>query len=239
MNVPRIPIHVPAPRPPLPLPPSRYEFHDPGTLGRQDLAAYGGDFAPETIFAAYRRGIFPWPHEGAEYLWFSPNPRAIIPIGELHVSHSLARTVRGGRFRVTLDAAFESVMRGCAERGAEGTWITPALIRGYVALHEAGHAHSFEVWTPDGRLAGGLYGVGAGSMFGAESMFHRVTSASKVAMAAMMQHAQRIGLTLIDVQVLTPHTERMGAIEVSRKQYLALLAEALERRVDWYEGAEP
>lgn len=204
-------------------------------LGPQDVAGYGGDFAPETVLAAYRRGIFPWPHPGEEYLWFSPDPRAIIPIGGLHVSRRLARTIRSGRFRVTLDAAFEAVMQACAERGDEGTWITPSLILGYTALHRAGHAHSFEVWNEGGVLVGGLYGVAVGGMFGAESMFHHATDASKVAMVALMQHAARIGLSLVDVQVLTPHTASMGAIEIPRAEYLARLAIAVNTKANWYE----
>jgi leucyl/phenylalanyl-tRNA--protein transferase len=192
----------------------------------------GGDFEPATIVAAYRAGIFPWPHDEIEHAWFSPDPRAIIPVGGLHIARRLARTVRSGHFRVTLDAAFEHVMIACAVR-TDGTWITPALIDGYTRLHQFGWAHSFEAWAADGSLAGGLYGVGVGGMFGAESMFHHATDASKVAMVAMMQHAERIGLQLIDIQVLTPHTESMGAVEISRAEYLERLGRALEAEVDW------
>lgn len=218
---------------PQPLAPPRFGFPDARLADRQGLVGYGADFAPETVISAYVRGIFPWPHPDAEELWFSPDPRAIIPIGGLQVSRRLGRTIHSGRFRVSLDRAFEAVMRGCAERGDEGTWITERLIRGYVELHRLGWAHSFEVWTQEGELAGGLYGVAVGSMYGAESMFHRVTDASKVAMVAMMEHAERIGLTLIDVQVLTEHTERMGAVEISRDEYLRRLWDALGRDVDW------
>ncbi len=194
----------------------------------------GADFAPSTIVAAYRRGIFPWPHEDAEFLWFSPDPRAIIPLDGLHVSTRLGRTVRSGRFRVTVDAAFETVMRECAERPGEGTWITSDLVRGYVELNRLGWAHSFEVWDGDGALAGGLYGVGVGAMFGAESMFHRVRDASKVAMVAMVQHARAIGVELIDIQVLTPHTRAMGGVEIPRRDYLEYLGAALDRRAVWF-----
>jgi len=219
--------------PPQRLPPPRFDFPDARLADRQGLVGYGADFAPETVISAYVRGIFPWPHPDAEALWFSPDPRAVIPVGGLHVSRRLARTIRSGRFRVSLDWAFEAVMRGCAERPGEGTWITERLIRGYVELHRLGWAHSFEVWTQEGELAGGLYGVAVGSMYGAESMFHRVTDASKVAMVAMMEHAERIGLTLVDVQVLTDHTARMGAIEIPRDEYLRRLWDALGRDVDW------
>ncbi len=226
-----VPLEVFTRVPPQPLPPARYDFPEPGRSDSQGLVGYGGDFAPETVIAAYVRGIFPWPHPEAEMLWFSPDPRAVIPVGGLHVSRRLARTVRSGRFRVTLDAAFERVMEGCAAR-PEGTWITPRLVRGYVRLHQLGWAHSFETWL-DGELAGGLYGVAVGSMFGAESMFHRATDASKVAMVAMMEHASRIGLTLIDIQVLTEHTASMGAVEIPREEYLRQLREAVATRVDW------
>lgn len=218
--------------PPQRLPPPRFDFPDARLADANGLVGYGADFAPETIISAYVRGIFPWPHEDAEMLWFSPDPRGVLPVGGLHISRRLQRTIRSGKFRVTLDAAFERVMLGCADR-SEGTWISPRLIRGYVELHELGWAHSFDVWTQDGELAGGLYGVAVGSMFGAESMFHRVTDASKVAMVAMMEHAARIGVTLIDIQVLTEHTEWMGGIEIPRDEYLRRLREALGGEVDW------
>jgi leucyl/phenylalanyl-tRNA--protein transferase len=182
--------------------------------------------------AAYRAGAFPWPHPSAELLWFSPDPRAVIEIDGLHVSRRLARTIGGGRFRTTVDAAFPAVMRACADR-PEGTWITPRLYRGYVALHEAGWAHSFETWTAEGTLAGGIYGVGVGAMFGAESMFHRADDASKVAMVAMMQHLRAIGVHFVDIQVLTPHTQRMGGVEIPRADYLRRLALALQSEARW------
>jgi leucyl/phenylalanyl-tRNA--protein transferase len=225
-------IHTPGPQ--LPLPPCAYTFPDPRKAPADGFVAQGGDFEPATIIAAYRRGMFPWPHPDVELLWFSPHPRAVIPADGLHISRRLARTVRSGRFRVTLDAAFEEVIRACAARD-EGTWITRRIIDGYTRLHAAGRAHSFEVWEGD-ALAGGLYGVAVGSLFGAESMFHRATDASKVAMVAMAEHAQRIGVTLIDVQVLTEHTARMGAVEISRDDYLARLARAVRTRVDWGGG---
>jgi leucyl/phenylalanyl-tRNA--protein transferase len=182
----------------------------------------GADFEPATIVSAYRAGYFPWPQPEAEHLWFSPDPRAIIPLGGLHISRRLARTIASGRFRATIDAAFERVILACTDR-AEGTWITEGIIDGYIRLHELGWAHSFETWTADGRLAGGLYGLRVGGLFGAESMFHHVTDASKVAMAAMMSWAEATGIRLVDVQVLTEHTARMGAVEISREEYLARL----------------
>ncbi len=208
-----------------PLPPCRFAFPDPRRADSTGLVATGGDFAPETIVEAYRHGIFPWPHPGEEYLWFSPDPRAVIPIGGLHVSRRLARTLRAGRFRATMDAAFPAVIAACADR-PEGTWITPAIIAAYCRLYELGWAHSFETWTAEGSLAGGLYGVAVGALFGAESMFHRTPDASKVAMVAMMEEAERTGMQLVDVQLLTPHLAAMGAIEIPRADYLARVSKA-------------
>lgn len=169
---------------------------------------------------AYRAGLFPWPHPQEDLLWFSPDPRAIIPIGGLHVSRRLERTIRQGKFRVTVDQALRAVMDACAVRD-EGTWITPRYREAYLRLHELGWVHSFEVWAGDEEeLAAGLYGLAVGGLFGAESMFHRVTDASKVAMAAMMAHLEGRGFELVDVQLLTPHLASMGAVEVSRDEYL-------------------
>ena len=211
---------------PQSLPPCPYTFPNPARGPGDGPLAEGGDFEPATIIEAYRRGIFPWPHGRNELLWFSPDPRAVIPIGGLRVSTRLARTLRQGRFRVTMDTAFQEVVAGCAQR-EEGTWITPNYARGYTRLHELGWAHSFEVRTAEGELAGGLYGIRVGRMFGAESMFHRVSDASKMAMVAMMQWAEAEGITLVDVQVISPHTASMGAVEISRAEYLERLGEAV------------
>ncbi len=232
---PAVPVEVHGKGPPRPLEPCRYAFPDPRGAPPEGLMAAGGDFEPGTVVAAYRRGTFPWPHEVQEYLWFSPDPRAILPPENLHVSRRLARTLRQGRFRVTLDAAFAEVIAGCAVRD-EGTWITPTLMDGYIRLHGLGWAHSFEVWTQEGELAGGLYGVAVGGMFGAESMFYRVRDASKVAVVAMVQHCQRVGVSLIDLQVLTAHTASLGAVEVSRDEYLARLAGAIDEPVVFAQG---
>ncbi len=222
---------VPVPRL---LPPCPYEFPDPRKATTSEtIVAHGGDFQPSTVLAAYRMGMFPWPHDDAEYVWFSPEPRAILPLDGLRISRRLGRTIRSGRFHATVDVAFEQVMRECAVRPDDGTWITPALIDGYTALHVAGHAHSVEVWNEQGGLAGGLYGVAAGAMFGAESMFHHESDASKVAMVALVQLALELGIELIDVQVLTDHTGRMGVVEISRREYLKRLDAALGREAGW------
>lgn len=237
MNGAAIRIEVYTASPPVPLEPCPYLFPDPGEADAHGLVAVGGDFEPATIVAAYTAGAFPWPSQEEELLWFSPDPRAVIECDGLHVSRRLARTIRTGRFRATVDLAFPKVMAACAVRPGEGTWITPDLFRAYVRLHELGWAHSVEIWDAEGRLAGGLYGLGVGAMFGAESMFHHVRDASKAAMVALMQHARAIGLQFIDIQVSTEHTQSMGAIEISRRAYLRRLAAALKAPpASWYQG---
>ena len=230
MQVPRIPIDIRTPGPPQPLPVSPYLWPKHDDMPPDGPVAMGGDFEPSSIVSAYRAGIFPWPHSQQELLWFSPDPRAILPLDGLYVSQRLARTLRQGRFRVTMDAAFPYVVAGCANR-PEGTWITPAILRAYTRLAQLGWAHSFETWNADGQLAGGLYGVQVGRMFGAESMFHRETDASKVAMAALVQWAADSGVELIDIQALTDHTQRMGGIEISRAEYMLRLQAALAPRL--------
>ncbi len=234
MNGPLIGVKSHTRGPAQPLPQSRYRFPDPANFPAEGLIAAGGDFAPATVIEAYRTGIFPWPHPSAELLWFSPDPRAILEPGGVHISRRLARTLRQGRFHATVDAAFEQVIRACADRpDDEGTWITDRLVRGYLELHDLGWAHSIETWTADGELAGGLYGIAVGAMFGAESMFHRVTDGSKAAMVAMALHADAIGVQFIDIQVLTPHTASMGGIEIPRAAYLARLRDALAVEARW------
>ena len=224
---------------PQPLPPCPFAFPPAGRAGREGLVGTGGDFAPSTIIAAYSKGIFPWPHPEKEDLWFSPDPRAVIELDGLHISRRLARTIAQGRFRVTMNAAFDEVVASCAAREDEGTWITPAYREGYSALHRLGWAHSFEVWAPDGSLTGGLYGVAIGGLFGAESMFHRVTDASKIAMVAMMQRANDVGARLVDVQVITAHTRRMGAVEIARREYLRRVARERRRELLWSAKGTP
>jgi leucyl/phenylalanyl-tRNA--protein transferase len=186
---------------------------------------------PEGVELAYRHGIFPMADEqSGEVLWFRPDPRAIIPLDGLHVSRSLARTIRRALFEVRVDTDFAGVMRGCADR-PEGSWISERFIEVYGALHRAGKAHSVEVWR-EGRLAGGAYGVALGGAFMAESMFHRVTDASKVALAALVERLRERRFTLLDVQYVTPHLESLGAVEITRREYERRLegALALSRR---------
>ena len=218
---------------PAPLPACRFRFPDPRRTGADGLVATGGDLEPSTLIAAYRRGIFPWPAEGIDLLWWSPDPRAVIPIGGLHVSRRLRRTLRQRRFRVTIDADFGGVIAACADRSEAETWITPALRAAYERLHALGWAHSVEVSTPGGTLAGGLYGVAVGGLFAAESMFHRVTDASKVALVALVQQCRASGVDLLDVQMLSAHLASMGAVTVGREAYLRRLAEVIDRSVNF------
>jgi leucyl/phenylalanyl-tRNA--protein transferase len=181
---------------------------------------------PEGIELAYRHGIFPMADErSCEVLWFRPDPRAVIPLDGFHVSRSLARTLRRGRFEVRVDTAFETVMRGCADR-PEGSWISERFVEVYGALHRAGKAHSVEAWR-DRRLVGGVYGLALGGAFMAESMFHRETDASKVALAALVGRLSERGFTVLDVQYMTPHLESLGAVEITRREYERRLERAL------------
>jgi len=206
-------------------PPSRYEMPDPAHAPAHGLIAIGGDLAPGTILAAYRRGIFPWPDQNARLLWWSPDPRAILPLDGFHESRSLRRTRRRDRFRVTWNEAFAAVVRGCSER-REGTWITSDMAAAYNELHALGWAHSVEVWCGP-ELAGGVYGVAIGGLFAAESMFHRPRDASKVALAALVGELATAGFSLLDVQFRTPHLASLGAVEIPRAEYLRRLRSAL------------
>jgi leucyl/phenylalanyl-tRNA--protein transferase len=197
----------------------------PDLADETGLVAMGGDLRPERLLLAYRNGVFPWYDEGGPICWWSPDPRAIFELDGLHVSRRLQRTLRSDRFQVTVNHDFKSVIRGCARR-EEGTWITPDMMRAYETLHRLGHAHSVEVWHKGG-LAGGLYGVAVGSLFAGESMFSRQSDASKVALVAVVERLRQRGFQLFDIQMLTEHTARLGAIEIPRRQYLSRLRQAL------------
>jgi leucyl/phenylalanyl-tRNA---protein transferase len=203
-------------------PPSR--FPDPRTAPGDAPLAVGGDLEPATLLDAYRHGIFPWPHDDL-LLWWSPDPRAVLPLDGLHISRSLRRTLRRGDWQCTADRAFADVVRACADRPGEGTWITPAMITAYRRLHDLGHAHSLEVWR-DGQLVAGVYGVVVGTAFTGESMFHRVTDASKVALVNLVERLRAGGFTLFDVQLPTPHLASLGAVALPRDRFLDLLAAA-------------
>jgi leucyl/phenylalanyl-tRNA--protein transferase len=206
---------------------------DPDAADAKGLVAVGGDLRPETLLEAYGRGVFPWYDESLPVCWWSPDPRAVLPLDGLHVSRRLARTIRSGRFTVTFDQDFAGVICGCAVR-AEGTWLTRDMIRAYMRLHSLGHAHSVETWR-NGELAGGVYGVAIGGLFSAESMFHRQTDASKVALVALVDRLRERGHMLMDVQILNEHTAKFGAIDIPRRVYLTVLKEAIRLDVAFCE----
>ena len=187
---------------------------------------------PAVLLSAYQEGLFPMGMDDGEIGWFSPDPRGILPIETFHRPARLARVLRQQAFSVRLDTRFEEVMRACAERPGEGTWINDEILASYVELHRLGFAHSVETWHGD-ELVGGLYGVHLGRAFFGESMFHRVTDASKVGLAALVDHLKLRGFTLLDIQWTTPHLEQFGAIEIPRDEYLRRLAEALEGRSEF------
>jgi leucyl/phenylalanyl-tRNA--protein transferase len=187
----------------------------------------------ELLVSAYSSGWFPMALDEGEIRWYSPDPRGIIPLDAFHVPSRLARVLRGGRFRIEIDRDFPSVIRACADVDRNdddpGTWIDDEILTSYITLHRAGLAHSVEAWEDD-RLAGGLYGVALGGAFFGESMFHRVTDASKIALAALVDRMNARGFTLLDIQWVTPHLEQFGAIEIPRSEYLRRLQDAL--RID-------
>jgi leucyl/phenylalanyl-tRNA--protein transferase len=204
-------------------------FPDPRQADSEGLVAVGGDFSVERLLLAYRCGIFPW--TARPFTWWSPDPRAIFEFERFHVPHSLARVIRQGVFEVSFDRAFREVMEGCAApaRGRRSTWISPEFLGGYTRLHEEGHAHSVECWQKD-RLVGGVYGVVVGGLFAGESMFHRASNASKVALFHLVGHLRERGFALFDIQQLNPVTAQLGGITISREDYLRRLGEAVERR---------
>lgn len=191
------------------------------------LVAVGGKLTVERLREAYSKGIFPWSADPAT--WWSPDPRAIFPLDGLKVSRRLSQKIRQRRYRVTRDEAFPEVIRACAEqpRVDESTWISAPFLRAYDELHGVGRAHSVEIWSPDGDLVGGIYGVASGACFSGESMFHRASDASKLALCHLVEHLRTAGFTLFDAQVLNAFTEQMGAIEIRRLDFLALLQKAV------------
>jgi leucyl/phenylalanyl-tRNA---protein transferase len=205
-------------------------FPDPNLADDEGLLAMGGDLSAERLLFAYEHGIFPWYDEGLPPLWWSPNPRAIMDVQHLHVSRSLRRLLRSGRFVVTFNAAFRDVMNECGRERDSGTWILPEMVDAYCQLHELGHALSVEVWHGE-TLVGGLYGVQRGALFAAESMFHRQRDASKVALVTIIERLFAAGIELFDVQFLTPHLQSLGAYEIPRLHYLELCARLAKRTI--------
>jgi leucyl/phenylalanyl-tRNA--protein transferase len=209
--------------------PSRYAFDLRGVVPGEDLVGIGADLEPGTLLAGYRSGLFPMGlgRGGRGPMgWWSPDPRGVLPLDGVRVSRSLRRS--RGRFEIRVDTAFEEVVAACADPSRPGRWITDAVARAYLLLHDFGWAHSVESWR-DGRLAGGLYGVAVGGLFAGESMFHRETDASKAALLGLVDVLSEDGdeRRLLDVQWRTAHLGSLGVVEIPRTKYLKLLHIAL------------
>jgi len=214
---------------PIPVLSHALKFPDPRLADAQGLVAVGGDFSVDRLLLAYRSGIFPW--TVSPISWWSPDPRAILEWDNLHIGESLGKVLRKKSFQVTIDKAFAQVITHCAASapGRADTWITGEFIAAYTRLHERGHAHSLECWR-HGELAGGIYGVAAGGLFAGESMFHRASNASKVALVYLVEHLRQRNFQLLDIQMLTPVTKQMGGTTISREEYLSRLNEAVKMK---------
>jgi leucyl/phenylalanyl-tRNA---protein transferase len=219
-------------------------FPDPETALRDPngLLAAGGDLSAERLLAAYRRGIFPWYSAGDPILWWSPDPRMVLPPADLKISRSLARTLRNADYAVRFDSAFAEVMRQCADtprHGQPGTWISAEMQTAYQRLHELGHAHSVETWVDD-TLVGGLYGVTLGAAFFGESMFSCRANASKIALAHLCRHLSQQSFGIIDCQMETPHLTSLGARTMPRREFIATLKQLVVQdapRGKWQQDA--
>lgn len=195
----------------------------------EGIIAIGGDLGTERLLLAYRSGIFPWYNQDEPIVWWSPDPRFVLFPDKLRVTKSMQSVLNNGSFRFTINRAFSKVLQNCktiTRQGQEGTWITPAIEQAYTKLHELGYAHSAEAWM-NGELAGGLYGIRLGNVFFGESMFSKVSNASKFAFINYVHQLQKEKVTLIDCQVYTAHLESLGAKMIERNRFMALLAENL------------
>lgn len=206
-------------------------FGDPREWPDDDLVALSTEFDADLVLTAYRSGVFPMPAEGGLMGWYSPVDRGVLPLDALRVPRSLRKTAK--RYEIRTDTAFDAVLAACGDPGREGAWIDGDIVRVYRRLHDAGIVHTVEAWTEDGRLAGGLYGVGIGGLFAGESMFHDPEigrDASKAALIGLVALLTADGAEgrLLDVQWLTPHLETLGVIEIDRADYLDLLDVALQ-----------
>ncbi len=204
-------------------------FPDAENATEEGILAVGGDLRPERLLLAYCSGIFPWYSDGEPIIWWSPDPRFVLFPGELKVSRSMRKILRQGVFSITFDKAFERVIAECKKmkrKGQRGTWITPEMQKAYIRLNKLGFAHSVEAWK-DGELAGGLYGVSLGKVFFGESMFSRVSNASKTCLITLVEHLAKDGFELIDSQIYTRHLETLGAREIPRSEYLILIKNLL------------
>ncbi len=206
------------------------DFPHPCQAGPDGLLAIGGDLSPSRLLAAYSRGIFPWYSSGSPILWWFPDPRLVLFPRNLHIPKSLRRLLNKGKFTITADQAFENVIKYCARvsrPGGYGTWLVPEMIDAYTRLHHLGYAHSFEAWYR-GRLAGGIYGVAMGQVFFGESMFYKISGASKVAMIHLCAYLQQQGYFFMDCQQTTNHMLGFGAVELSRSTFLHHLHQGLK-----------
>ena len=217
-------IHWLDPNPNAPFPDVEQAFKEP-----DGLLAAGGDLSPSRLLNAYSQGIFPWYSPGEPILWWSPDPRCVLFPEKLKISRSLKRTLKKDPFDIRFNTAFADVMRACAEPrpGQDGTWISDDMLNAYIKMHELGYAHSVECWQ-DGKLVGGLYGMLIGKVFFGESMFSRVSDASKVALVYLCEWLISKDVKLIDSQVHTAHLERMGAEMIPRREFVKLLRENID-----------
>ncbi|MGH8928199.1 MAG: leucyl/phenylalanyl-tRNA--protein transferase [Acidimicrobiia bacterium] len=208
---------------------------DPALAGDDDVVAIGGDLAPGTILAGYRKGMFPMHLPDGRLAWWSPVERGIIPPGRLQISRSLRRSLR--RYEISFDLDPEGVIEGCADPTRPQGWITPEIQLAYLELFRLGWLHSVESWDQDGNLAGGLYGVAIGGLFAGESMFTRQRDASKVALVHLVGRLAMVENSLLDVQWVTPHLASLGAVGISRAEYLTRLREVLASPSPWENGS--
>jgi leucyl/phenylalanyl-tRNA---protein transferase len=209
------------------------DFDDPWSAYCDGIVAVGGSLSTANLVRAYSQGIFPWPMNEHILPWCCPEKRAILEFKNLHLPRSLAKVQRQRPFHFTIDQAFAEVITACAKiarTGENGTWITSAMIRAYCELNEQGYAHSVEAWEGN-LLVGGLYGVDAGGAFSGESMFYYRANASKLALFHLIEHLQKRGLDWIDIQMMTPHMEALGAKEIERAEFLHKLGQTQERKL--------
>ena len=209
-----------------------FDFPDARSGAHDGPLAQGGNLSPGMLLSAYKQGIFPWFSEGDPILWWSPDPRFVIFTEKVHVSTSMRKLLRQKKFRITYDTCFATIMKECAQAwrpGQAGTWISDEMILAYTDLHRAGHAHSVEVWQ-DNQLVGGLYGVNIGGVFCGESMFSRISNASKTGFLTLARNLQNIGIPLVDSQVHTDYLQSLGAEHIPRAQYLDILESQIGRQ---------
>ena len=207
---------------------------------KNGIIAVGGDLSPGRLIEAYKNGIFPWFSEGDPIIWWSPDPRFVVFPGELKISKSMKQELRRGTFTITADKAFKEVIELCRKprKHESGTWITDDIVKGYTELHEMGYAHSVEAWR-NGKLAGGLYGVSLGRCFFGESMFTNEKNASKAAFITLAERLKELDFDLIDCQVYTAHLESLGAVEIPRDEFSAILKYSLSKETlqgNWSEN---